>query len=108
MWGMYITMSLCGRACCSRIHRCVLGAWEEEEEEEFITSGNWRGKHKSLSRGVWEEDVKEEYLLESGEGCIMRSLQFDMQQQPFPNHFGATSIDQALLILSKIESSEWW
>ena len=23
---------------------------EEEEEEEFITSGNWRGKHNSLSR----------------------------------------------------------
>ena len=27
--------------------------WEkEEEEEEFITSGNWRGKHNSLSRGA--------------------------------------------------------
>ena len=25
---------------------------EEEEEEEFITSGNWRGKHNSLSRGA--------------------------------------------------------
>jgi len=25
---------------------------EEEEEEEFNTSGNWRGKHKSLSRGA--------------------------------------------------------
>ena len=24
----------------------------EEEEEEFITSGNWRGKHNSLSRGA--------------------------------------------------------
>ena len=24
---------------------------EEEEEEEFITRGNWRGKHNSLSRG---------------------------------------------------------
>jgi len=23
-----------------------------EEEEEFITSGNWRGKHNSLSRGA--------------------------------------------------------
>ena len=23
---------------------------EEEEEEVFITSGNWRGKHNSLSR----------------------------------------------------------
>jgi hypothetical protein len=22
------------------------------EEEDFITSGNWRGKHNSLSRGV--------------------------------------------------------
>ena len=27
-------------------------AREEEEEEEFITSGNWRGKHNSLSRGA--------------------------------------------------------
>ena len=25
---------------------------EEEEEEVFITSGNWRGKHNSLSRGA--------------------------------------------------------
>jgi hypothetical protein len=25
---------------------------EEEGEEEFITSGNWRGKHNSLSRGA--------------------------------------------------------
>ena len=25
---------------------------EEEEEEEFITIGNWRGKHNSLSRGA--------------------------------------------------------
>jgi hypothetical protein len=25
---------------------------QEEEEEEFITSGNWRGKHNSLSRGA--------------------------------------------------------
>ncbi len=25
---------------------------KEEEEEEFITSGNWRGKHNSLSRGA--------------------------------------------------------
>ena len=24
----------------------------EGEEEEFITSGNWRGKHNSLSRGA--------------------------------------------------------
>ena len=24
---------------------------EEEEEEVFITSGNWGGKHNSLSRG---------------------------------------------------------
>ena len=24
----------------------------EEEEEEFITSGNWRGKHNSLPRGA--------------------------------------------------------
>ena len=24
----------------------------EEEEEVFITSGNWRGKHNSLSRGA--------------------------------------------------------
>jgi hypothetical protein len=24
----------------------------EEEEEEFITSGNWSGKHNSLSRGA--------------------------------------------------------
>ena len=24
---------------------------EEEEQQEFITSGNWRGKHSSLSRG---------------------------------------------------------
>ena len=24
---------------------------KEEEEEEFITSGNWRGKHNLLSRG---------------------------------------------------------
>ena len=28
------------------------GCWEEEEEEVFITSGNWRGKHNSLSRGA--------------------------------------------------------
>ena len=29
-------------------------AWEEGEEEEegFITTGNWRGKHNSLSRGA--------------------------------------------------------
>jgi hypothetical protein len=26
------------------------GGEEEEEEEEFSTSGNWRGKHNSLSR----------------------------------------------------------
>jgi hypothetical protein len=25
---------------------------EEEEEEEFITSVNWRGKHNWLSRGA--------------------------------------------------------
>ena len=25
---------------------------EEEEEEEFTTSGNWSGKHNSLSSGV--------------------------------------------------------
>ena len=25
---------------------------EEKEEEEFITSGDWRGKHNSLSRGA--------------------------------------------------------
>ena len=25
---------------------------EEEAEEEFITSGNWRVKHNSLSRGA--------------------------------------------------------
>jgi hypothetical protein len=25
---------------------------EEEEEEEFISSGNWRDKHNSLSRGA--------------------------------------------------------
>ena len=25
---------------------------EEEEEEAIITSGNWRGKHNSLSRGA--------------------------------------------------------
>ena len=32
----------------------MAAAWrvEEEEEEEFITSGNWRGKHNSLSRGA--------------------------------------------------------
>ena len=29
--------------CCQTRH---------EEEEEFITSGNWRGKHNSLSRGA--------------------------------------------------------
>jgi len=28
--------------------------WEEGEGEEFIISGNWRGKHKSLSRGAGE------------------------------------------------------
>ena len=27
-------------------------AEEEEEEEVFITSGDWRGKHNSLSRGA--------------------------------------------------------
>ena len=27
--------------------------WEEQElEEEFITSGNWKGKHNALSRGA--------------------------------------------------------
>jgi hypothetical protein len=31
---MYITMSLCGRAWCSRIQRCVLGVWEEDVKEE--------------------------------------------------------------------------
>ena len=25
------------------------------EEEEFITSGNWRGKHNSLSRGAFTD-----------------------------------------------------
>jgi hypothetical protein len=25
---------------------------EEEKDQEFITSGNWRGKHNSLSRGA--------------------------------------------------------
>ena len=35
----------------------LLGLWLvsarlEEEEEDFITSGNWRGKHNSLSRGA--------------------------------------------------------
>ena len=30
----------------------VVVGLEEEEEEEFITSGNWRGKHNSLSRGA--------------------------------------------------------
>ena len=29
----------------------LLSGWREEEEE-FITSGNWRGKHNSLSRGA--------------------------------------------------------
>ena len=29
-----------------------VGEREEEEEEVFITSGNWRGKHNSLSRGA--------------------------------------------------------
>ena len=28
-----------------------IGGGCEEEEEEFITSGDWRGKHNSLSRG---------------------------------------------------------
>ena len=33
-------------------HQSLEGGEEEEEEkEEFITSGNWRGKHNSLSRG---------------------------------------------------------
>ena len=27
--------------------------WWGEEEEVFITSGNWRGKHNSLSRCSW-------------------------------------------------------
>ena len=29
-----------------------VGVLIEEEEEEFVTSGNWRGKHNSLSRGT--------------------------------------------------------
>ena len=29
-----------------------VGAGEEEAEEGFITSGNWRGKRNSLSRGA--------------------------------------------------------
>ena len=34
--------------------RVIFGvrSWREEEEEVFITSGNWRGKHNSLSRGA--------------------------------------------------------
>ena len=28
---------------------------QKEEEEEFITSGNWGGKHNSLSRGAERE-----------------------------------------------------
>ena len=36
----------------SRCNRCVKRVEEEEEEEEFITSGNWSGKHNSLSRGA--------------------------------------------------------
>ena len=28
---------------------------EEEEEEEFVRSDDWRGKHKSLSRGAGEQ-----------------------------------------------------
>ena len=30
----------------------ALHSHKEEEEEESITSGNWRGKHNSLSRGA--------------------------------------------------------
>ena len=30
----------------------VEGRGGEEDEEVFITSGNWRGKHNSLSRGA--------------------------------------------------------
>jgi hypothetical protein len=35
-----------------RLERLGGALFEEEEEEEFITSGNWRGKHNSLSRGA--------------------------------------------------------
>ena len=31
---------------------------EEEEEEEFLTIGNWRGKHNSLSRATGAERAK--------------------------------------------------
>ena len=35
----------------NRTHaRCAIP--NEEEEEEFITSGNWRGKRNSMSRGA--------------------------------------------------------
>jgi hypothetical protein len=34
------------------INPCIVVRGSEEEEEEFITSGNWRGKHNSLSRGA--------------------------------------------------------
>ena len=38
-----------GKIC--RVAPTQANTWEEEEEE-FITSGNWRGKHNSLSRGA--------------------------------------------------------
>jgi hypothetical protein len=36
---------------------------QEEEEEEFITSGNWRGKHNSLSRGAGADQEEEEEFI---------------------------------------------
>jgi hypothetical protein len=31
--------------------------YEEDEDEEFITSGNWRGKHNSLSGGAGADQL---------------------------------------------------
>jgi hypothetical protein len=34
-----------------------------KEEEEFHTIGNWRGKHKSLSRGAGASGEEESHLI---------------------------------------------
>ena len=46
-WNMQVCLRRSYRAAMACLHNK-----EDEEGEEFITSGNWRGKHNSLSRGA--------------------------------------------------------
>ena len=45
----------------------------EEEEEEFITSGNWRGKHNSLEEG---QRFRQQGEFKHAEDIILATLQF--------------------------------